>query len=93
MSAGRLILMGSGEVSGRLVATHRLGNEAVGAREVLVLDTPYGFQENAPLLSERSKQGVTRGAPVSHVRRHGRPTDRHSGSGGFGSLRDTTKEP
>ena len=65
MSAGRLILMGSGEVSGRLVATHRLGIEAVGAREVLVLDTPYGFQENAPLLSERSKQGVTRGAPVS----------------------------
>ena len=53
MSAGRLILMGSGEVSNRLVAAHRLGIERAGAREALVLDTPYGFQENAPLLSER----------------------------------------
>ena len=53
MSAGRLILMGSGEVSNRLVAAHRQGVERAGAREALVLDTPYGFQENAPLLSER----------------------------------------
>lgn len=53
MSAGRLILMGSGEVSNRLVAAHRLGVERAGAREAVVLDTPYGFQENAPLLSER----------------------------------------
>ena len=53
MSAGRLILMGSGETSGRLVAAHRLGIEAARAREVLVLDTPYGFQENAAILSER----------------------------------------
>ena len=53
MSAGRLILMGSGETSGRLVAAHRRGIEAAGAGEVLVLDTPYGFQENAAILSER----------------------------------------
>lgn len=53
MSAGRLILMGSGETSGRLVAAHRRGIEAAGADEVLVLDTPYGFQENAAILSER----------------------------------------
>ncbi|MXW69810.1 MAG: hypothetical protein F4Z61_07995 [Acidimicrobiia bacterium] len=53
MNAGRLILMGSGEVSNRLVAAHRLGVERAGAREAVVLDTPYGFQENAPLLSER----------------------------------------
>ena len=53
MSAGRLILMGSGEISNRLVAAHRLGIERSSAREALVLDTPYGFQENAPLLSER----------------------------------------
>ncbi|MDE0374839.1 MAG: hypothetical protein OXK16_02605 [bacterium] len=53
MSAGRLILMGSGETSNRLVAAHRLGIEAARAREVLVLDTPYGFQENAAILSER----------------------------------------
>ena len=53
MSAGRLILMGSGETSGRLVAAHRQGIEAARAREVVVLDTPYGFQENATILSER----------------------------------------
>jgi len=53
MSAGRLILMGSGEMAARLVAAHRLGVEAAGARKVVVLDTPYGFQENAPLLSEK----------------------------------------
>jgi len=53
VSAGRLILMGSGEVANRLVAAHRLGVERAGAREAVVLDTPYGFQENAPLLSER----------------------------------------
>lgn len=53
MSAGRLILMGSGETSNRLVAAHRLGIERAGARRVLVLDTPYGFQENAALISER----------------------------------------
>ena len=53
MSAGRLILMGSGETSGRLVAAHRRGIEAAGAQKVLVLDTPYGFQVNAAILSER----------------------------------------
>lgn len=53
MSAGRLILMGSGETSNRLVAAHRRGIEEAGAQEVLVLDTPYGFQENAAILSER----------------------------------------
>ncbi len=45
--------MGSGETSGRLVAAHRLGIKAARAGEVLVLDTPYGFQENAAILSER----------------------------------------
>ena len=53
MKAGRLILMGSGEVTNRLVAAHRLGIERAGAREAVVLDTPFGFQENAPLLTER----------------------------------------
>ena len=53
MNAGRLILMGSGETSNRLVAAHRLGIERAGAPSVLVLDTPYGFQENAALISQR----------------------------------------
>ena len=53
MRAGRLILMGSGETSNRLLAAHRLGIEAAKAHQVLVLDTPYGFQENATLNSEK----------------------------------------
>ena len=50
---GRIIIMGSGELAPRLVATHRAGIEAAGADEVVILDTPFGFQENAPQLSEK----------------------------------------
>lgn len=53
MRPGRLILMGSGEMSARLLAAHRLGIERAGAGEVMVLDSPFGFQENAPLLADR----------------------------------------
>ncbi len=45
--------MGSGELAPRLVATHRAGIEAAGAEEVVILDTPFGFQENAPQLTEK----------------------------------------
>ncbi len=50
---GRIIIMGSGELAPGLVATHRYGIEAAGADEVVILDTPFGFQENAPQLTER----------------------------------------
>jgi len=50
---GRVIIMGSGELAPGLVATHRAGIEASGAREVVILDTPYGFQENAPQLTRK----------------------------------------
>ncbi|MDJ0959764.1 MAG: hypothetical protein QNJ88_03835 [Acidimicrobiia bacterium] len=50
---GRVIIMGSGELAPRLVATHRSGIEAAGADEVVILDTPFGFQENAPQLTEK----------------------------------------
>lgn len=53
MTAGRLILMGSGETGGPLVCAHRLGIERARARRAVVLDTPYGFQENASLISRR----------------------------------------
>jgi cyanophycinase-like exopeptidase len=36
-----------------LVATHRAGLEAAGTDRVVVIDTPYGFQENADQLTER----------------------------------------
>jgi cyanophycinase-like exopeptidase len=51
MSAGRLILMGSGEIAPTMVATHRAG--MAGQPSVVVLDTPFGFQENADELTER----------------------------------------
>jgi cyanophycinase-like exopeptidase len=50
---GRVIVMGSGELAPGLVATHRAGIEAAGADEVVILDTPFGFQENAPQLTDK----------------------------------------
>lgn len=50
---GRLVLMGSGELAPPLVATHRWAIRAAGARRVTVLDTTFGFQENADLLTDR----------------------------------------
>ena len=51
--SGRLIIMGSGETAPGLVATHRAGIQAARAERVVVIDTPFGFQENAVQLSEK----------------------------------------
>jgi hypothetical protein len=51
VSAGRLILMGSGEIAPTMVATHRAG--MAGHAAVVVMDTPFGFQENADELTDR----------------------------------------
>lgn len=49
--SGTLVLMGSGEISPSMVATHRV---ALGdTPTVTTLDTPYGFQENADVLTAR----------------------------------------
>lgn len=53
MAAGRLVLMGSGETAPTMVATHRRALEAAGADRVVILDGPFGFQENASLLVAR----------------------------------------
>jgi cyanophycinase-like exopeptidase len=45
--------MGSGELAPALVGTHRAGIAAAAADRVIILDTPFGFQENAPQLTER----------------------------------------
>lgn len=50
---GRVVLMGSGELAPRMVATHRASIEAAGADRVVVLDTPFGFQENVDVLTEK----------------------------------------
>jgi len=54
--AGLLVLMGSGETTPTMVTPHQriLARAGEGAR--LVLDTPYGFQENADELSERTAE-------------------------------------
>lgn len=50
-----VVIMGSGETAPTMIKTHRelfarLGNRAQG----VVLDTPYGFQENAAELAQRA---------------------------------------
>lgn len=48
-----MVLMGSGEIAPSMRVTHRRTLEAVDASRVTLLDTPYGFQENAAELSKR----------------------------------------
>lgn len=50
-----LVIMGSGETAPTMVTTHQhlLARLPVGSRAVLV-ETPYGFQENATEISERT---------------------------------------
>lgn len=51
--SGRLILMGSGEIAPTMVGTHRRGIASAGASEVVILDSPFGFQENVGQLTEK----------------------------------------
>lgn len=51
--SGRLVLMGSGELAPTMVSTHRDALVASEAEEVVVLDTPFGFQENADDLTSK----------------------------------------
>jgi cyanophycinase-like exopeptidase len=53
MSLGRLVLMGSGELAPTMVSVHRAAMSAAGTTSVTVIDTPFGFQENAEVLTER----------------------------------------
>lgn len=48
---GRLVIMGSGETAPTMVGTHRDAIAAADAVEVVVLDTPFGFQENVEQLT------------------------------------------
>ena len=54
-----LTIMGSGETAPTMVKTHRRVMEAVGATapgDAVLLDTPYGFQENADDISTKAKE-------------------------------------
>ncbi len=51
--SGRVVIMGSGETAPTMVGTHRAALTAAAADEVVVIDTPFAFQENVELLSAR----------------------------------------
>ncbi len=53
-----LTIMGSGETAPTMIKVHRRVMEAVGATgpgDAVLLDTPYGFQENAEDISAKAK--------------------------------------
>jgi cyanophycinase-like exopeptidase len=52
--SGILTLMGSGETSPTMVKTHRATFERIGNRPAVMLDTPFGFQENADIIAEKA---------------------------------------
>ena len=58
MSLPRILsIMGSGETAPTMVTTHRqLVARLAPQANAVVLDTPYGFQENAPELAARAKE-------------------------------------
>ena len=55
-----LTIMGSGETAPTMVKVHRQLLDRVGGGPAVLLDTPYGFQENADDISERGP-GLLRG--------------------------------
>jgi cyanophycinase-like exopeptidase len=54
MTAGLLVIMGSGETAPTMVKPHREIFARVGGRPAVLVDTPYGFQENADDISTRA---------------------------------------
>jgi cyanophycinase-like exopeptidase len=53
---GRLVVMGSGETAPTMIKVHRRLFELVGDSPALLLDTPYGFQENADEITARARK-------------------------------------
>jgi cyanophycinase-like exopeptidase len=45
--SGRLVIVGSGETAPTMVSTHRAAIRDARASEIVIVDTTYGFQENA----------------------------------------------
>jgi cyanophycinase-like exopeptidase len=54
MSRGQLVIIGSGETAPSMVEVHRTALADAGPGPALVLDTPYGFQENADALTRKA---------------------------------------
>ncbi len=55
IARGTIALIGSGELSGTMVETHKMLLSRIGSQEkVLFLDTPAGFQGNVDLIADRA---------------------------------------
>lgn len=52
----RLVILGSGELAPPMVKTYRSLFEGLDSRRGVYLNSPYGFQENVPQLSEKIEQ-------------------------------------
>ena len=52
----RLVILGSGELAPPMVKTYRSLFEGLDSRKGVYLNSPYGFQENVPQLSEKIEQ-------------------------------------
>ena len=64
--ARRLVLMGSGETTPTMVETHKRVLAEVGpSPRAIMLDTPYGFQENADELTARTVEYFARSAATT----------------------------
>ena len=50
-----LALMGSGETAPTMLKAHRQLFDLAGPGPAVMLDTPYGFQTNAPDISRRAQ--------------------------------------
>ena len=69
-----LVIMGSGETAPTMKAPHRSVFERLGdAVEAVMLDTPFGFQENAPTLASTTvkyfSDSVSQDVEVAHLAR------------------------
>jgi cyanophycinase-like exopeptidase len=56
MSEGLIVVIGSGELGASMKTTYRHFLEHVDASSITIVDTPYGFQENADDLTARIQQ-------------------------------------
>lgn len=73
----KLVLMGSGETAPSLVGVHRGLLERLRSPRCCWLDTPYGFQENADILSQKTaeffQQSLGQRLHVAQFRRSDQP--------------------
>ena len=73
MNEGLVVIIGSGELGPSMKSTYRHLLEHVNATEITILDSTYGFQENADHLTERIEQhfrdAFSVGTKVASLRR------------------------